>query len=195
MKTQVINYAYFLLLPIMAIIFSGCASPRPLFLSPAFQHDKIDNIVILPVADIRFNKDKLVVSDKWVRETFGRQLRRKHYRYQSTSDRSFVANITEEDITKADPAWISTLGPSEARWVLLPAIHESSSKLTFGSTGQAEVSAALYDKQNHTMIWRHKVVAKVGQGGLIGMAMKGSMEGQAIAQGFTKVITALPKAR
>lgn len=196
MKTISLSLFSFILLPFIAIILSGCNTGRPLFLSDAYHKEKIDIITLLPVADLRFDKSKdLKNLDRWVHNVFKRQLKRKRYPFNILLESSLVANVTEEDITDPKPHWISTLGPSGARWILLPILHDSSSKLTFGSTGNAEFSAALYDRENGTMIWRHKAAQKAGAGGLAGMAMKGSMEKTAILEAATEVISFLPASK
>jgi hypothetical protein len=65
-------------------------------------------------------------------------------------------------------------------------------KLTFGSTGNAEVSGFLFDKQAGEIVWRDKGIGKVGQGGLLGMAMKAGMDGAAIDAAVGNLIASVP---
>lgn len=193
MKSLIFTTLPYLLLLFMTSLLLGCNTGQSLFISDGFNQERIDNIALLPVADLRFDKSKELKNlDRWVHNVFKRQLKRKRYSFNIFLDSSLVANVTEEDITNPKSHWISTLGPSGARWVLLPILHDSSSKLTFGSTGNAEFSAALYDRENGTMIWRHKAAQKAGAGGLAGMAMKGAMEKTAILEAANDVISVLP---
>ena len=70
--------------------------------------------------------------------------------------------------------------PDAPEWLLIMALIDSNSRLTFGSTGNAEVAGFLVDQQCHQLIWRNRKVQQTGQGGLIGMTMKGMMEEGAI---------------
>jgi len=66
-------------------------------------------------------------------------------------------------------------------------------KLTFGSTGTAEVAGFLYDVESEKMIWRDKGIGKAGQGGLVGMLMKGMMDEQAISMANYNLVASIPK--
>lgn len=85
--------------------------------------------------------------DKWVHQIVEDKLEDKKYECKLISDRSLVTNITEEDLKNIDSQWVKTLGPSCSRYVMLIALWDARSKLTFGSTGNAEVSLYLLDKQ------------------------------------------------
>ena len=66
------------------------------------------------------------------------------------------------------------------------------SKLTFGSTGNAEVAGVMYDKESGTITWRDKGIGQVGQGGLIGMAFKGMMANSAISAALHNLLSSFP---
>jgi hypothetical protein len=66
-------------------------------------------------------------------------------------------------------------------------------KLTFGSTGNAEVAGFLYNKEAGTIVWRDKGIGQVGQAGLMFMLMKGAMAGSAIDVAMNSLLSSIPK--
>jgi hypothetical protein len=88
--------------------------------------------------------------------------------------------VTEDDLKEPSESWIRKLGPENARWVLILALEDSTSHLTFGSTGSAIVMGTLFDKQKGKLVWRAIDTGRAGQGGLLGMAMKSAMTEVAI---------------
>ena len=108
------------------------------------------------------------------------------------NDRSWIAGIQEENLKHPNPAWLADMGPREARWLLFIAIHDVSSKLTFGSTGNAEMSGFIFDKISKKLVWQNKVAAQTGRGGLLGMALKGNMLETAISIGINDILEGLP---
>lgn len=190
-----IKPCYKLLILFSLLILTGCAvAKQPIFLSSTFSQEKIERIYVLPVVDIRFNKEpELPKLNKWVLGKVKGQLKRKKYTFTLVSDTSIVDNITEEDLKEVDAEWVKNLGPSGSRWVIVIALLDARSKLTFGSTGNAEVSGYLFDKKDGSMVWRDKGIGKVGQGGLIGMVLKGMMLGDAIKMATIDLMKSFPK--
>lgn len=179
----------------VVVLLAGCAATKaPLYQSELFNNAKIDHILILPTADLRLNTEKrLLKLDKWVHKTVEYNLKKKKYSYGFVTDRNIVESITEDDLSDIEANWIKELYPSGERWILLVALLDSRSKLTLGSTGNAEVSSYLFDMADGSVLWRDKGIGKVGQGGLIGMAMKGAMEGDAIKIATSQSLVSLPK--
>ncbi len=177
------------------LILAGCYTAKdPLYKSETFNQEKINTICVLPVADLRFDKTKeLHKLDKWVHEIVEDKLEDKKYECKLISDRNLVKKITEEDIKNINPEWIKTLGSSCSRYVMLIALWDARSKLTFGSTGNAEVSLYLLDKQNRTTIWKDKDIAQVGAWGITGMFLKGSMLGDAVKETIRQMMKNFPK--
>lgn len=180
-------------LPILVLI--GCATTKqPIFLSKTFSQERVENILVLPVVDLRFNKElELPKLDKWVQGVVKGQLKRKKYTFTLATDRSIVDNITEEDMKEVDAEWVGNLGSSSYRWVMVAVLLDAKSKLTFGSSGNAEVSGYLFDKKDGSLLWRDKGIGKVGQGGLLGMLMKGTMLGGAIQMATLNLIKSFPE--
>ena len=182
-----------LIILLTSLLIAGCAATRkPLFLSDTFEGQLVDDIYVLPVLDLRFDKTKELKLDKWVHSIVAGQLKKKNYKYQIVNKETPVAGLTEEILAEENPSLIISMKPDGARWVMLLVLHDSSSKLTFGSTGNAEMSGRLYDMEMRNVVWRDKAVAQTGQGGLIGMAMKGAMEQQAITMAALNLINSFP---
>jgi len=186
---------YKVLILLSLLILTGCAvAKQPIFLSSTFGQEKIERIHVLPVVDLRFNKEpELPKLDEWILDEVKDRLERKEYTFTIVSDTSFVDNITEEDLQAVDAEWVKNLGPSGSRWVMLIALLDAKSKLTFGSTGNAEVSGYLFDKKNGSIVWRDKGIGKVGQGGLLGMVLKGMMIRDAIRKATSDLMNGFPK--
>ncbi len=72
-------------------------------------------------------------------------------------------------------------------------VGELSRKITFGSTGNAEVSVAVLDKQAGNVVWKDKALGRAGQGGLMGMLMVSMMDDDALAQALGQVMYKFPK--
>ena len=183
----------FILLP--ALIIIGCvATKQPIFLSSTFDQQSIGNILVFPTVDMRFNKEpEFPKLDNWIQGVVKDKLSSQKYTFTLGSDSSIIDNITEEDLQEVDAEWIRNLGPSSSRWVMVVVFLDARSKLTFGSTGNAEVAGYLFDKKNGSMLWRDKGIGKVGQGGLLGMLMKGTMLGDAIKKATKDLMKSFPK--
>jgi hypothetical protein len=120
-------------------------------------------------------------------------LKRKNYRVSLADNTGTAGEITEEDLKDTKPAWIQKLGPSDAGWVMVVCLDDVASKMTFGSTGNAEVSGYLYHRQTATLIWKDKGVGQAGQGGLAGMMMKSTMKGVAPGTAMWNLLSSIPK--
>lgn len=152
----------------------------------------IENIVILPAIDARSGKKENVKLEDVQKSTL-KGLEKKHYKVSLSDNAGTVGEITEEDLKDAKPDWIQKLGPAEARWVMVVCLGDVASKMTFGSTGNAEVSGYLYDKQTATLVWKDKGIGQAGQGGLAGMMMKSSMKGEALHAAIYNLLSSIPK--
>jgi hypothetical protein len=93
----------------------------------------------------------------------------------------------------ANPTWIGELKPDDARLILVIELIDVQTKTTFGSTGNAEVAGYLFDKDSKKMIWHDKGIGQVGQGGLMGMAMKAGMDEDAIRMALASLMSSIPK--
>jgi hypothetical protein len=147
----------------------------------------IQNLSVLPIVDARAGEKKGVDLGK-LQEAAVRALKHKHYPVSSAATSGEAGTIAVEDLEKPAPAFISKLGPKEERWVMVICLDDAASKMTFGSTGSAEVTGYVFDKDRGESIWRAKGIGQIGQGGLMGMAMKGAMKGEALNMAVLNLI-------
>jgi len=177
-----------------SVTLGGCVSAvkPPTMLKPGFESRAIDRLVLLPVADHRVDKSSALDLDAWVFPIAEKQLTDKRYAYVVDRDRAMVDRLTPEALESPSQEWLRTFGPSGSRWVMVLVLEDSSSGLTFGSTGNADMSGYLFDKEQGSLVWRNKEHSRIGQGGLIGMAVKGLMERGAIEAAAIEMFRALP---
>lgn len=119
-------------------------------------------------------------------------LKKKRYSASAGSFSGEIGEIDEEDLQSALPAYIKKLGPANARWVMVICLQDVASRITFGSTGNAEVSGYLFDKNRGELVWQGKGVGQAGQGGLAGMAMKGLMNSAALDSAVYNLFGGIP---
>ena len=177
-----------------ALLLTSCATtiPKPLHSAADFRPESMDTVYILPVVDARPDK-KLDLNLAKLQKNMASDLKHKRYQVVALPDTKLVAGITDEDFREPSRDWIKGIGPSEARWVMVLAVGELSRKIVFGSTGNAEVNLAIFDKQTGTVVWRDKALGRAGQGGLLGMLMVSMMDDEALAQAVGQVMYKIPK--
>jgi hypothetical protein len=176
------------------IQITGCATPynKAAFMSTDFHPAQIDTLTVMPVLDLRINKEKEFDLDKIVHKVVETELKKRHYKYAIVKNRALIANIDQDSLESRDNKWISNIDSNGGRWILIIALLDSYSKLTFGATANAEISGYIYDKNNSELIWQQKAIGSIGMGGLIGMSMKGLMEHDAILQAAQNLMTSIP---
>jgi hypothetical protein len=160
-------------------------------LPPDPRFASIEQIVILPVVDNRAGK-KDKVSLESLRKAAINNLKHKKYEV-SASDSTGVGELLIDDLNDANPSWVKRLGPADSRWVMVVGLDDVHSKITFGSTGNAEVFGFLFDKQDGSVVWKSTGVGQAGQGGLMGMAFKGMMSGAALDNAMANLMSGIPK--
>lgn len=177
------------------LVLGGCATAikPPLHLAPGFEFRAIEAIELLPVVDVRVDKTISVNLEKQIRAPVARDLTKKGYRVSQAVFTGEAGALTEEDLKEAKPEWVRRLGSSQARWIVVMCLVDVRTKLTFGSTGNAEVTGYLFDRQEGTLSWRDKGIGQVGQGGLLGMMMKSDMDNSAISAALGNVMASFPK--
>jgi hypothetical protein len=176
---------------VLAVLPANCfgkhhdSPPDPRFLA-------IDQITIIPAVDLRAGKKDTVNLEKLDKMAEG-VLKRKNYSAARTDNKGIIGDIAEEDLNDAKPEWIKRLGPADARWVMVLGLNDVHSKMSFGSTGNAEVVGFLFDKQDGSVLWKGTGIGQAGQGGLLGMAMKGAMSEAAIETAVGNLLNDIPK--
>lgn len=178
---------------ITLLIMASCEPKSAIFLEPWFQFSSIDRIILLPPVDARIDKKIKVNLQKQLLEKTEKILRKKGYQVGQSDVIGEVGEIVEEDLKDAKSEWIQRLGPAEAHWIMVLCLVDVTSKLTFGSTGNAEITGYLYDKKAGKMIWRNKGVSQVGQGGLVGVVLKSGMDESAISLAIYELLKSIPK--
>ncbi len=180
---------------ILLNLMTGCAGipTKPAdYANASFNADAIDHMYIMPVLDFRFDKERELDLDNWVHTAVENELKRRNYKYTCIKERTLIDGIAPEDMEELKVDWVSYIEPKESQWLLFIALLDSSSKTTFGSTGSAEMTAYLVDKGTKEIVWRNKEIGRMGQGGLVGMMMKGVMESSAIQIASSKLMYAFP---
>jgi hypothetical protein len=190
-----------------ACLFAGCATSRPpTYQNPSFDTSRIDEIAVLSVIDARVDKKKNFKWDKMLPNPTKDKLKGKGYRARVVLDPSLVSSITQEAVEKADPKWIQSLGPPDARWVFVWSVTDVSHKVLdvespplallgfWGPSGQAGMAAILFDKQNGTIAWRNEAHSRTPAAfGFLGMALAGLADNDAIEAAFQEITAGFPR--
>jgi hypothetical protein len=79
--------------------------------------------------------------------------------------------VSEDALLDQDPAWVASLGPDDARWVLVLGLEDIFDRTTFGRVFGAECRGWLFDKRSGRAVWRHQNTHQEGFGGLAGLMM------------------------
>lgn len=178
------------------LTFTACSPTitKPLFQDPEFVKLRVtESIYLMPVLDLRVDKTKnLKLDDNALRQLLPIFEKRGYAPLQPIKDQKFVESLVEDDFTNPDSTFLSALGPVEARWLFCPILHDYQSKITFGSTANAEISGYLIDKKRGVIVWRNKGIGQAGEGGLLGMAMKGLVAEEAVNSALRSLALAIP---
>jgi hypothetical protein len=184
----------FVVIIFLTILFTACTPPaRPLYLCPSFHEEWIDEIVVLPVIDLRFGEVKDLDLDGLVHMVVEDVLCKKNYAVKVCADRSLIASVSESIFLREDVNALKRIGPPGCRWVLLIALHASSTREIGGSAGSADVTALLIDKQRGRTLWRDKSVSRQKRGGVLGVLSNESVEELAVSGAAETVMRSFPK--
>jgi hypothetical protein len=181
-----------ILIVLALLVFAGCKVKQGLNVDLS-AWTKITEISILPPVDLRPEKKIKVNFEKQIRGVAAANLKKKSYANLLCDNNGSVGQLIDEDIKAGAPEWIKRLGPEGARYVMVLCLVDVTTKMTFGSTGNAEVAGYLYDKESGTTIWHGKGLGQSGQGGLMGMAMKSMMDEDAISFAMGSLLASIPK--
>lgn len=188
---QILRYCVALLL-ITGICAVECAAKKRVPRTPPDPRLlAIQDVSVLPVVDARAGTKAAVNLEK-LQGHVVKTLQQKRYPASAAGASGQSGEIAVEDMESADPPFIKKLGPADERWVLVVFLNDITSKLTLGSTGNAELSAYLFDKDGGALLWKGKGVGQAGQGGLIGMPLKGMMKGQALDAAVVSLLAGIP---
>ena len=163
------------LLSLMLLVaLAGCASANPpanpKYVDAGFKSATITSLLFVTIADVRRDKaDTFTVQafmeDSGFRWRYVKILKDRGYTLTFSKDFGQVRPMTEDDITAADPAWIDSLGSTEAQWLFLVGVqslrHRSSSSRAAG----AECLGAVVDRSAGRVVWRHEAAWDFGTPG------------------------------
>lgn len=185
----------FVLAGLGVIVLSNCAGVRRLDRGtniPAVEADNVERLVLLPPVDATIREGKKVDFDSAARKAarrYCKKLKLTLIEAENGPDRD-AADV--DALRDAAPEWVRSLGPDGERWMLLLVADDVTSKLVFGSTGNAEISAYLLDRDSGSIAWCAKGVGRVGMGGLAGMMFKGLMASDALNAAIGNALTQMP---
>lgn len=180
------------------VTLAGCASAPPAvlkadFLSAGFDARAISDLAVAPALDMRVDKSETLNLDEYVHVTAKQLMVERGYKVVTYADRSLVSALQAEPTRDAiNPTIKDFVIPDGPRHVLLFGLIDAYSKLTFGSTGNAEMFGYLIDQDRHEVLWSSKAVGQIGAGGLLGMTMKGLMTQSAIQIATQNLVNSIP---
>ena len=166
-----------------AALFVGCASIKPpLYNAEGFQPQQMDVVYVMPVVDARVDKELETPFNKIIQKDAMRILKHKKYVAEKVGEEVVVVDLTLDDIQEESPELIKSIGPEGSRWIMLFVLEDLSRKVSFGASANAEVRMVILDKEKGIVVWRDKSVIQTGQGGLVAMALAGTMDNDALHQ-------------
>jgi len=179
---------------VLALLLSACATSTPEYVAADLQAETIGHVSVLPIVDHRVDQSKdLNLEKKYYKKLIKKRVKKAHYDFTIESDPAFIAAVTRDGLEDMNAEMIQQLGPEASRWVLLLTIDDSDSKLGLGSSGTAEVTGYLFDKQSQAVVWQNKELGERSEGGVLGMMMKGAMQQQAVLRAIDIVLKGLPE--
>jgi hypothetical protein len=184
------------LLALLALV-AGCAAPTPYtkpdYLGGTFDAHAVTEVALAPVLDLRVDKSEALELDAWVHASARQFMTRRGYPVRLYADRSLIAALETLPTREEIAARVKDFElPGAPRHILVFGLIDAYSKLTFGSTGNAEMVAYLVDTQRREVVLSHKVVSQAGQGGVVGMFMRGLIGRTAIETAAMKLVHSIP---
>jgi hypothetical protein len=140
----------FLLLVGMLMVAGCAATPRS---SPILWPSKT---AILPVADLRPDRsERQDVKHLLHNAYFARLFAHKGYYVTFVANGERLQRLQAGDLTAADATWMRSLGPTDARWLLLVALEEVRRTQTLESAFAAQCTGLLFDNAQGAVVWRN----------------------------------------
>lgn len=178
----------------LMIFLTGCATTlyKPLYLHKDYYNNELKEITVLLAIDERVDRSTNLDMFKKVTNPIAKSLRKKKYEVNAIQNCPEIMNTLEIDITDADSTFYNSFR-KYGRFVVFPILLDCSASLTFGSTGNAELSVYLIDTEKKCLVWKEKGVGSAGQGGLLGMAMVGTMASEALFYAIINTMGSIPE--
>jgi hypothetical protein len=180
------------------VTLAGCASAPPVYKPPeylgaGFDTRAISKVAVAPALDMRIDKSEALELDKHVHIVAKQLMEQRGYTVVTYADRSLISTLQAQPTRDAiEPMVKDFMIPDGPRHVLLFGLIDAYSKMTFGSTGNAEMFGYLVDQERHEVLWSSKAVGQIGAGGLLGMSMKGWMTQSAIHMATQNLVFSIP---
>jgi len=178
---------------VIALLGSCAFTKTAILMDSSFNTASSKQIFLYPPIDSRIDKKIDINLDNHLQKAAYKDLTKKGYKVVLVANAETTTQIIDEDLKTPDPNWIGHLKPDDAHIIMVIELVDLQTKLTFGSTGNAEISGYIFDKDSKKMIWHDKGIGQVGQGGLIGMAEKGMMASNAINAAMFSLLSSIPK--
>jgi hypothetical protein len=179
---------------LLLVFIVGCApTKQAIYLDSNFQKLVIDNIALMPPVDIRIDTSEDANTNDFIRKIAMNDLMEKGYGVINIRSMGNLLITKDDFLNSIDSISIKRIGSTNNRWIMFIVLIDVSTTLTLGSTGNAEVAGYLFDKKNGILVWKDKGIGKVGQGGLIGMAMKSGMAEYAINDAIINLMSSFPR--
>lgn len=148
--TKLIKVNVFILLgSIGFFIMSGCAPavPKvPIYYNHQWNRNAPKTITLLPVVDVRRDKKEHVNLDRYVKDRTLSAITKKGFGSQYSKYFAPFQIGYLEQLKQLTVEQVRQLGPQSCQYILIVAVIDIRSEITFGSTGNAEVAGYLYDK-------------------------------------------------
>jgi hypothetical protein len=179
---------------LLLLVLSACSATKHAPVRVGFPPYVIDTITIFPVVDLRVDKNYsgMEMPNNRIISVVKKDLIKKGYNVDILTDRASVSELTEDDLSSEDASWIKQIGPPNSKWILLMGLLDHSTKLTFGTTSNAEVTGYLFSKDDGKILWHQKGIGKSGQGGIAGMLMGPMVNVESIGYAATNLISNFP---
>ncbi len=163
----------------------GCAAS-----SPTSSILKPSKTAVLPVVDLRPEPGEgQAIAHLLHNRYIARQLQKKGYRIGFESDVGQVEQVKTAIFAKADPVWLRSLVPADARWILLVALRDVRRTGSLRSAFVAECAGLLFDRIYAKVVWRDSLTSHEVAGGDI---QETSWQ-RGLAQGcFRRLLQTLP---
>ena len=158
------------------------------YVHPNFSSNFIDNIIVLPAADLRTDKSLGTdLNGKWMRGQVERNLVTRGFSVEfATIDDPRLSTPTDMDALTRD--WPTVAESISGNWILIIAIHNLQRKGVISRTGVASVSGRFYDKSTGELLWEAS-----GEGSLsLGWAMNALLDDGALEAAVMDLMQRFP---
>ena len=183
------------------VLLAACATSAPKvtppdYIEPGFDMRTVDLLTIAPVLDLRVDRSERLPLDDLVQKHAALLLGVRGYAAKPVTEREGLAALEGSGRVEVLAEAVKGYRIADAsRWVMVFALVDYAAKLTFGSTGNAEMVAFVLDQSSGRLVWRHRALGQFGQGGLVGMMLKSQAGGIAVQSAAESLIDAVPPKR